>query len=64
MPMTDVAAKLTTERHAAIRVRRNEEQSGLIRYRCAVALIALGGIVTVAWIGFIGWAAGALFHLW
>ena len=62
--MTDVATKLTSERHAAIRGGPIEKQSGFFRYLCAMALIALGWIVTVAWIGFIGWAAGALFHLW
>jgi uncharacterized protein (DUF697 family) len=64
MPMTDVATKLTAERHTAIGAGRIEQQSGSVRYLCAVALIVLGGIITVAWIAFIGWAVGALFRLW
>ena len=62
--MTDVATKFVADSRTAISVDRIEEQSGFFRYLFAIALIALGGVATVGWIAFLGWAAGKLFSLW
>lgn len=62
--MSDVATKFIVAQHPTSRFDRIKERSGTFWYLCAIALIALGGVATICWIAFLGWAAGKLFSLW
>ena len=62
--MTDFATELTVDQNNPVLVEQIEERSSSFRYLIAMALILLGGIVTIAWIAFLGWNAGRLFSLW
>lgn len=62
--MTEVATYLTANQGKPNPVVQIEKQSGYVRYLVAMALILIGGIVTVVWIAFLGWAAGKVFNLW
>jgi hypothetical protein len=41
-----------------------ESGVGDLRYLLAMALIALGAIITVVWTVFLAWIAGKLIYLW
>ena len=62
--MSDVASKFIVDQHPTSRFDRIEERSGTFWYLSTLALIALGGVATVGWIAFLGWAAGKLLSLW
>jgi hypothetical protein len=69
--MTDIATKFNLEQPKfkleqpmAVHAARLWERTGLIRYLLALTLIAVGGVATVVWAAFLGWAAGKLFQFW
>jgi hypothetical protein len=62
--MSEFMTEFTADQHPAILIDQPDERSGLFWYLSAVALIALGGVATIFWTAFLGWAAGSLLGLW
>jgi hypothetical protein len=62
--MTEVATGITADQNVSSGARQIEDRIVSIRYFFAMVLIALGGIVTVAWAAFLGWAVGGVLSFW
>jgi hypothetical protein len=62
--MIEFVKYLTIDQNYPIRGAGIEKRSGYIRHLIAMVVIALGGIVTIGWIAFLGWSAGRLLGLW
>jgi hypothetical protein len=62
--MIDFVTKFPLGPETTIPVERIKEHAGFIRHLFAVALIPLGGVLTVTWIAFLCWMTAKTLNLW